>query len=284
MCSVSCSVSNVLRGKSTAGMCVGILLSLLSLVASFRSRWTTTPLSRHFRLRSDFLTQVQVQKVDTQYGAEAITVLTGLEPVRKRPGMYIGTTGPKGLHHLVFEVVDNSIDEALAGHCDSISVSILPDNSVEVVDNGRGIPCAVHPATGKSSLETVLCVLHAGGKFGGDSSGYKVSGGLHGVGISVVNALSESLNVQVVRDGFVHEMSFARGVPVTEMQIRPARSDEPRGTRVVFKPDADIFKATTVFDADVLADRLDELAYLNAGAASSAAITTMADAHDAVCM
>lgn len=202
---------------------------------------------------------------DIEYGTDAITVLTGLEPVRKRPGMYIGTTGPKGLHHLVFEVVDNSVDEALAGHCDTIHVTIHPDNSIEVRDNGRGIPCGLHPQTGKSSLETVLCVLHAGGKFGGEASGYQVSGGLHGVGISVVNALSEVLTVEVVRDGQWHAMSFSRGIPTTELQVRPAAPEEIRGTRVHFKPDADIFKVTTEFDSETLATRLDELAYLNAG-------------------
>jgi DNA gyrase subunit B len=203
--------------------------------------------------------------VNLDYNAEAITVLKGLEPVRKRPGMYIGTTGPKGLHHLVFEVVDNAIDEALAGYCNSVNVTIRQDNSIEVRDNGRGIPCSIHPSTGKSSLETVLCVLHAGGKFGGETSGYKVSGGLHGVGISVVNALSERLTVQVVRDGNFHEMTFQQGVPVTEMHQRPATSEEQRGTRVIFKPDAEIFKSTLVFDRSTLAERLNELAYLNAG-------------------
>ena len=154
-------------------------------------------------------------RVDKEYGAEAITVLEGLEPVRKRPGMYIGSTGQRGLHHLVFEVVDNSVDEALAGHCTEITITLHSDGSVEVVDNGRGIPCSRHPTTGKSALETVLCVLHAGGKFGGDDSGYKVSGGLHGVGISVVNALSEALTVQVSRDGNLHTMKFAKGIPQT---------------------------------------------------------------------
>ena len=199
------------------------------------------------------------------YDAAAITVLQGLEPVRKRPGMYIGSTGSKGLHHLVFEVVDNSVDEALAGHCTEISVTLLPDGSVQVTDNGRGIPCSVHPTTGKSTLETVLCVLHAGGKFGGDESGYKVSGGLHGVGISVVNALSEELTVSVVRNGEKNSMTFSKGVPQTQLIVTPVTALESRGTSVIFKPDDTIFKTTTEFEYDKLATRIDELAYLNAG-------------------
>lgn len=199
------------------------------------------------------------------YDAQAITVLKGLEPVRKRPGMYIGSTGVKGLHHLVFEVVDNSVDESLAGHCTDIHVTLHNDGSVEVVDNGRGIPCSLHLSTGKSSLETVLCVLHAGGKFGGDDSGYKVSGGLHGVGISVVNALSSSLTVEVVRDGMFHSMSFSKGIPISDILIRPATADEKRGTRVRFVPDDTIFKTAMDFEFDRLASRFDELAYLNAG-------------------
>lgn len=199
------------------------------------------------------------------YDAEAITVLKGLEPVRKRPGMYIGSTGVKGLHHLVFEVVDNSVDEALAGHCTDIYVTLHSDGSVEVADNGRGIPCSVHPSTGKSTLETVLCVLHAGGKFGGDESGYKVSGGLHGVGISVVNALSSSLIVEVVRDNTFHTMSFSQGEPLGDMTTRPALPSEQRGTRVRFVPDPTIFKTSTEFELERLEGRFDELAYLNAG-------------------
>ena len=166
----------------------------------------------------------------------------------------------------MFEVVDNSVDEALAGHCNEISVTMLADGSIEVQDNGRGIPCTPHPSTGKSSLETVLCVLHAGGKFGGEDSGYKVSGGLHGVGLSVVNALSEELCVEVVRDGTFHTMSFSKGVPTNEITTRPAVPGvERRGTKVTFKPDPSIFKATLAFEFDQLASRLDELAYLNAG-------------------
>ena len=151
------------------------------------------------------------------------------------------------------------------GHCKNVQVTLNSDGSVDVQDDGRGIPCAVHPTTGKSTLETVLCVLHAGGKFGGEDSGYKVSGGLHGVGISVVNALSESLRVQVMRDNMVHEMEFARGVPQGAIKITPAGTDFSRGTRVTFKPDPQIFKATTEFEYDKLAYRIVELAYLNAG-------------------
>jgi DNA gyrase subunit B len=196
------------------------------------------------------------------YGASQIQVLEGLEPVRKRPGMYIGTTGPRGLHHLVYEVVDNSVDEALAGHCNHIQVSLNSDGSVTVVDDGRGIPTDVHPTTGKSALETVMTVLHAGGKFGG--GGYKVSGGLHGVGISVVNALSEWVDVTVWRDRKEHHQRFERGVPQGELVSTPS-SGHRTGTSICFKPDAQIFTVDTEFDYNTLAGRLRELAYLNAG-------------------
>ena len=203
------------------------------------------------------------------YGAEAITVLEGLDPVRKRPGMYIGSTGVKGLHHLVFEVIDNCVDEALAGHCKEISLALNADGTVEVEDDGRGIPCGIHPATGKSALETVLCVLHAGGKFGGDGSGYKVSGGLHGVGISVVNALSDRLDIEVCREGSSHKMHFEKGIPKSLLEITALSSlglsESKRGTKVIFKPDPSIFKTTVEFDYDRLRSRIDELAYLNAG-------------------
>lgn len=198
----------------------------------------------------------------SDYSAQQIQVLEGLEPVRKRPGMYIGTTGPRGLHHLVYEVVDNSVDEALAGYCSHIEIDINQDGSVSVTDDGRGIPTDVHPTTGKSALETVMTVLHAGGKFG--SGGYKVSGGLHGVGISVVNALSEWVKVSVWRDGIRHEQRYERGIAMGELLESPD-ANHPTGTLVSFLPDAKIFTETTHFDYNTLAGRLRELAYLNAG-------------------
>ncbi len=195
------------------------------------------------------------------YGAENIRVLEGLEAVRVRPGMYIGSTSEKGLHHLVWEVVDNSVDEALAGICDTINVSILPDNIIEVVDNGRGIPIDMHE-TGKSTLEVVMTVLHAGGKF--DNDNYKVSGGLHGVGISVVNALSEWVEATVTRDGRIVRQTFSRGIPTSEpLQIGEA-APEKHGTAIKFKADAEIFE-TTVYNYSILESRLKELAYLNRG-------------------
>ncbi len=197
------------------------------------------------------------------YGAEQIQVLEGLEAVRRRPGMYIGSTGPKGLHHLVYEVVDNSVDEALAGYCDEIQVTLHPDGSVSVLDNGRGIPVDIHPKTGQSALVTVMTVLHAGGKFGG--GGYKVSGGLHGVGVSVVNALSEWLEARVWREGKVYFQRFERGAVVGSLQSEPQPAGaQRRGTEVRFKPDELIFPERE-FDYTLLAARLRELAYLNAG-------------------
>lgn len=198
----------------------------------------------------------------SSYSADQIQVLEGLDPVRKRPGMYIGTTGPRGLHHLVYEVVDNSVDEALAGYCTHVEVELNADGSVSVTDDGRGIPTDTHPQTGKSALETVMTVLHAGGKFGG--GGYKVSGGLHGVGISVVNALSEWVEVTVWREQKVHTQRFERGVPVTELIAKPSQESRT-GTSVCFKPDIEIFTTGIEFDYTILSGRLRELAYLNAG-------------------
>ena len=207
----------------------------------------------------------EATKVEAAYGAEQIQVLEGLEPVRKRPGMYIGTTGPRGLHHLVYEVVDNSVDEALAGHCDRILVALNDDGSCLVTDNGRGIPTDIHPRTGRSALETVLTVLHAGGKFG--SGGYKVSGGLHGVGISVVNALSEWVEVTVHRHDQVHRQRFERGLPIGTLRSEPGEPGEQgrTGTTVCFKPDIEIFSGGIEFDYATLSARLRELAYLNGG-------------------
>ncbi len=197
----------------------------------------------------------------SSYSADQIQVLEGLEPVRKRPGMYIGSTGPRGLHHLVYEVVDNSIDEALAGYCTHIEIDINADGSVTVTDDGRGIPTDTHPTTGKSALETVMTVLHAGGKFGG--GGYKVSGGLHGVGISVVNALSEWVEVTVWREEKVHTQRFERGIAVTQLIAKPYK-EARTGTSVSFMPDTQIFANGIEFDYTTLAGRLRELAYLNA--------------------
>ncbi|MBV1757864.1 MAG: DNA topoisomerase (ATP-hydrolyzing) subunit B [Dethiosulfatibacter sp.] len=200
--------------------------------------------------------------IKRNYGADQIQVLEGLDPVRKRPGMYIGSTGPRGLHHLVYEIVDNSVDEALAGACDTISVEIFEDNSVKVVDNGSGIPVEIHPKTGKSTVETVLTVLHAGGKFNSDA--YKVSGGLHGVGMSVVNALSEWLRVEVRRDGKIYQQSFERGKPTTELTQTGTTKVKDTGTIIEFKPDYQIFEEIN-FDYSTLQYRLREMAFLNKG-------------------
>lgn len=203
------------------------------------------------------------ESTETSYGADDIQVLEGLEAVRKRPGMYIGSTGPRGLHHLVQEIVDNSVDEAMAGYCDRIEVTILADGGVRVVDNGRGIPVDIHKAEGKSTVEVVLTVLHAGGKFGG--GGYAVSGGLHGVGSSVVNALSTRLDVEVRRQGYVWRQSYRNGgVPVAPLE-RGEESDQT-GTTITFWPDAEIFE-TVEFDYDTLRTRFQQMAFLNKGLA-----------------
>nr|MBQ8243652.1 DNA topoisomerase (ATP-hydrolyzing) subunit B [Oscillospiraceae bacterium] len=218
-------------------------------------------------------------KVTQEYGGSQIQVLEGLEAVRKRPGMYIGSTSSSGLHHLVYEIVDNSIDEALAGYCKHITVTINPGNSITVTDDGRGIPVDIQPQTGKPALEVVFTVLHAGGKFGG--GGYKVSGGLHGVGASVVNALSEWLRVRVYKNGLIHEMKFARGAITQEMTI--VGKTDKTGTEVTFQPDPEMFD-TLVYDYEILHERMREEAFLNAGLAITITDNRQAeDISDTMC-
>ena len=202
------------------------------------------------------------EKVQHEYGADEIQILEGLEAVRKRPGMYIGSTSARGLHHLVYEIVDNSVDEALAGFCDSIFVSINKDNSITVVDNGRGIPIGINHKAGLPAVEVVFTVLHAGGKFGG--GGYKVSGGLHGVGASVVNALSNWLEVEICSEGKVYKQRYERGKVVQKLEVIGDCEPERTGTTVTFLPDNTIFE-TTVFEYNVLKQRFREMAFLTAG-------------------
>ena len=197
------------------------------------------------------------------YGADQIQILEGLEAVRKRPGMYIGTTASRGLHHLVYEIVDNSVDEVLAGFCDHIEVTINEDNTIVVQDNGRGIPVDVNHKSGLTGVEVVFTILHAGGKFGG--GGYKVSGGLHGVGASVVNALSEWLEVQVTRGGKIYQQRYERGKVCYPLKVVGNAPENITGTKVYFKPDAEIFKETTVFEYAILKQRLREMAFLTKG-------------------
>ena len=204
-----------------------------------------------------------ISTADVEYGADQIQILEGLEAVRKRPGMYIGTTSSRGLHHLVYEIVDNSVDEALAGVCDNIHVWINKDNSITVEDNGRGIPVGINHKAGKSALEVVFTVLHAGGKFGG--GGYKVSGGLHGVGASVVNALSEWLTVNVYTEGKIYEESFSRGNITKDLTVVGECDKEKHGTKVTFLPDKEIFKETQIFEFNILRQRLRETAFLTKG-------------------
>ena len=203
----------------------------------------------------------KMREAEEQYSAGSIQVLEGLEAVRKRPSMYIGDVGVRGLHHLVYEVVDNSIDEAMAGYCDHIEVTITENNSIRVQDNGRGIPTGMHPKEHRSALEVVLTVLHAGGKFSKDS--YKVSGGLHGVGVSCVNALSDSLIAEVHREGKIYEQKYSKGKPITSVEVIGECNDT--GTIITFHPDPEIFTVTTIYDYDTLAKRMRELAFLNKG-------------------
>ncbi len=216
-------------------------------------------------MSEEMKTNLEEEDIDTvvteEYSAKDIQVLEGLEAVRKRPGMYIGSTGPGGLHHLVYEIVDNSIDEALAGVCTHIECDILPGDVIQVRDNGRGIPVGINEKTGLPAVTVVLTVLHAGGKFGG--SGYKVSGGLHGVGSSVVNALSEWLEVEVTQNGHIYSQKFERGIPVNDLHI--IGDAEGHGTLIRFKADEEIFQETTTYDYEILARRLREQAFLNAG-------------------
>jgi len=207
--------------------------------------------------------ELDISPVENDYGADQIQILEGLEAVRKRPGMYIGTTASRGLHHLVYEIVDNSVDEALAGYCDTITVTINPDNSITVLDNGRGIPVGINSKAGLPAVEVVFTVLHAGGKFGG--GGYKVSGGLHGVGASVVNALSDWLEVEIYTDGKVYNQKYERGHVCYPLKVIGDCDKDLTGTKVTFKPDATIFTETTVYDFDVLKQRLREMAFLTKG-------------------
>ena len=203
---------------------------------------------------------MSTEKVQHEYGADEIQILEGLEAVRKRPGMYIGSTSSRGLHHLVYEIVDNSVDEALAGFCDTIYVTINKDNSITVVDNGRGIPIGINHKAGLPAVEVVFTVLHAGGKFGG--GGYKVSGGLHGVGASVVNALSNWLEVEICKDGKIYRQRYERGKVVDKLRVIGECAEEKSGTKVTFMPDDTIFEET-VFDYDVLKQRFREMAFFN---------------------
>ncbi|KAJ4971276.1 hypothetical protein NE237_004375 [Protea cynaroides] len=238
-------------------------IRLAAIPSSFALRNAVSP--RAFMSSSISTEAFQESTSANTYGSEQIQVLEGLDPVRKRPGMYIGSTGPRGLHHLVYEILDNAVDEAQAGFASKIDVVLLADNSVCITDNGRGIPTDFHPVTKKSALETVLTILHAGGKFGGSSSGYSVSGGLHGVGLSVVNALSEALEITVWRDGMEYHQKYSRGKPLTALKSHVLQGElsDRRGTRIKFWPDREVFTTTIQLDYNTIAGRIRELAFLN---------------------
>jgi len=251
-----------------------LMLNLLLLLLGPTHPFLTPPSFKPSKTPLHSTSSAAAASAASDYGAQQITVLEGLDPVRKRPGMYIGSTGVTGLHHLIWEVVDNSIDEVMGGHASQTIVTLNNDGSVTVSDDGRGIPTDEHPITKKSALETVMTVLHAGGKFGGEASGYKVSGGLHGVGVSVVNALSTWVSVRVRRDGVVKTMKFNRGVPTGELETVDIEEEKDqgfsKGTSVTFLPDLEVFKgedgeASIQFEAERLVGRMDELAYLNDG-------------------
>ena len=197
----------------------------------------------------------------SEYNASSIQILEGLEAVRKRPGMYIGTTGPRGLHHLVWEIVDNAIDEAMGGYCDEITVEIEEGNIIKVIDNGRGIPTDIHPKSGRPAVETILTTLHAGGKF--DSDSYKVSGGLHGVGASVCNALSSWFEILVFQKGIIHQQEYSQGAPLYD--LKQIGKTDTSGTTIRFQADPEIFTETVVFEYEVLRSRIQQLAFLNKG-------------------
>lgn len=242
-------------------------LSRSSLIFRIRSSFPSRRVSSRFLIRNGVSPTVFMSSgmATEAYGSEQIQVLEGLDAVRKRPGMYIGSTGPRGLHHLVYEILDNAVDEAQAGFASKIDVILHADNSVSISDNGRGIPTDLHPVTKKSSLETVLTILHAGGKFGGSSSGYSVSGGLHGVGLSVVNALSEALEITVWRDGWEYQQKYARGKPVSTLMCHELADDSKdyQGTLIRFWPDKEVFTTGIQFDYNTIAGRIRELAFLN---------------------
>ncbi|KAK6933999.1 DNA topoisomerase, type IIA, subunit B, domain 2 [Dillenia turbinata] len=272
-CSSFCSRSQPFSSSSSSFVSFPSPALLLHTRIKFRLRrfstlLRTSPLllsPRAFMSSSIATEAFQESPSSKAYGSEQIQVLEGLDPVRKRPGMYIGSTGSRGLHHLVYEILDNAIDEAQAGFASRIDVVLLADNSVSITDNGRGIPTDLHPVTKKSALETVLTVLHAGGKFGGSSSGYSVSGGLHGVGLSVVNALSEKLEVTVWRDGMEYQQKYSRGKPVTTLtsHVLLPESKDHQGTRIRFWPDKEVFTTAIEFDYNTIAGRIRELAFLN---------------------